>query len=206
MRSVIGLFPTPFMRVQGLLGDDILEPLKARALEARKQANVRTDLLSHTTMVDPKGDRALSHLAEIVTPELAQFGTLLFGEELRWTVKEMWMNVLERGGSQYVHSHANSFISGIFYLTKPHPSAMTVFHKHLSGTDFVFKNDSNAQINQFNGDKWILPEADAGDLVLYPSYLLHGVPPNQGEQRITLALNAIPDRLKSWGYEIRFSR
>ena len=55
---------------------------------------------------------------------------------------------------------------------------------------------------QYNAERWMVPEVDAGDLVLYPSYLLHGVPPNEGEQRLSLALNAIPDRLKSFGYEI----
>ena len=30
-------------------------------------------------------------------------------------------------------------------------------------------------------------------MVLFPSYLMHAVPPNQGERRITLSFNAIPD-------------
>jgi len=30
------------------------------------------------------------------------------------------------------------------------------------------------------------------------------VPPNLGERRITLALNAIPAQLNSWDYVIRF--
>jgi hypothetical protein len=52
----------------------------------------------------------------------------------------------------------------------------------------------------------VLPKAEPGDVVLYPSYLLHEVPPNQGERRMTLALNAIPDRLDSWGYRISFGK
>ena len=42
-------------------------------------------------------------------------------------------------------------------------------------------------------------------MVLFPSYLLHEVPRNQGAQRITMAFNAIPDRLDSWGYSIGLS-
>jgi uncharacterized protein (TIGR02466 family) len=130
----------------------------------------------------------------------------LFGQTLDWRIKEMWMNVLERGGSQFMHTHANSFVSAILYLTRPDPSARTVFHKALGSNEFVFKNDGpDVQVGEFNGDKWILPLAEPGDLVLYPSYLLHGVPPNQGAQRITIALNAIPHRLDSHGYRIGFS-
>jgi hypothetical protein len=42
-------------------------------------------------------------------------------------------------------------------------------------------------------------------MLVFPSYLMHSVPPNQGEQRITLSFNAIPSALKSWDYAIRFS-
>jgi len=41
--------------------------------------------------------------------------------------------------------------------------------------------------------------------VLFPSFLMHAVPPNEGDRRITMAFNAIPTRLDSWGYAIQFS-
>ena len=46
---------------------------------------------------------------------------------------------------------------------------------------------------------------EPGDLVLYPSYLMHAVLTNPGGRRITMALNAIPTTLDSWGYKISFS-
>ena len=42
-------------------------------------------------------------------------------------------------------------------------------------------------------------------MVLFPSYLLHAVPPNPGKRRITLSFNSVPAQLDSWGYVIRFS-
>lgn len=206
MRNVIGLFPTPFMRVEGAVPPDLLQALAERARQSQRAANVRDNLLSHTEMVDPRSDELFAQVSRTALPDIVKFGELMFGETLGWTVKEMWLNVLATNGSQFIHSHANSFVSGIVYVTPSHPSARTVFYRNLGGTEFIFKNDTNARMGQFNGDKWVLPEAKAGDLVLYPSYLLHGVPPNQGGERITVAMNAIPDRLKSWGYEIRFSR
>ena len=56
----------------------------------------------------------------------------------------------------------------------------------------------------YSADKWISPAPDAGDVALFPSYLMHAVPPNAGETRITMAFNAIPTRLDSWGYAITF--
>ena len=165
------------------------------------------DLLSHTEMVDPASENLFSEVADIVAPEVARYGELLFGDQLQWSIKEMWMNVLESGGSQFMHSHANSFASGIIYLSQVDPSSRTMFMRSAGANEFVFKHDAaNPEADQFNADRWAVPEVNPGDLVLYPSYLLHGVPPNQGDIRISLALNAIPDRLKSFDYEIRFSR
>jgi uncharacterized protein (TIGR02466 family) len=204
--EVIGLFPTPLARIPGMIDADLIGRLTDRALADHKDANVATGLLSHTRMLDPGQDPLFAELAEQIVPELAAFGRLLFGELLDWRVKEMWMNVLERGGSQFMHTHANSFISAIVFLTRPDPRAHTVFHRAMGSGEFVFKHDGpNVEVGQFNGDKWILPVAEPGDLVIYPSHLLHGVPPNQGERRITIALNAIPDRLDSHGYRIRFA-
>lgn len=206
MRKVIGLFPTPFMMTKGALNGTLVESLRQRALAGHKEDNAGTNLLSHTEMVDPRSEELFVDVAQAVMPEIGKFGELLFGDRLDWTVKEMWMNVLDPGGSQFMHSHANSFVSGIVYLSDQHPSTRTVFMRNAGGNDFVFKHDaSDEAVNEFNADRWIVPEVGPGDLVLYPSYLLHGVPPNQGARRFSLAMNAIPNRLKSFDYEIGFS-
>ena len=207
MRKVIGLFPTPFMMSEGLLDAATVDGLRRRALSRHQEDNAGTNLLSHTEMVDPGDEALFADVVQRVAPEIDKYGELLFGDRLDWTVKEMWMNVLEPGGSQFMHSHANSFVSGIVYLSDPHPSTRTVFMRNAGGNDFVFKHDAaDEAVNPFKADRWIVPPVKPGDLVLYPSYLLHGVPPNQGERRFSLALNAIPDRLKSFDYEIRFLR
>lgn len=71
----------------------------------------------------------------------------------------------------------------------------------------MFSNyNANSRIGPYNGNKWVLPKIVPGDPVLYPSYLLHEVPMNRGERRVTIALNAIPNRLDSGGYAIEFFR
>lgn len=142
----------------------------------------------------------------MVTPKFAEFGAHLFGERLGWSLKEMWVNVMDLGGHQAMHNHANSFISGVIYLTPTQDASRTVFMKSPGGTDYSFKNDHESVVTgPYNAEKWISPPAEPGDVVLFPSYLMHAVPPNPGERRITLAMNAIPARLDSWGYAIQFS-
>jgi uncharacterized protein (TIGR02466 family) len=206
MDEVFGIFPTPFMRAQGA----IAEPMVARLVE-HFSAKATTDNnssrnLSHTEMVRPSESPLLAEVAALVTPKLVAFGVHLFGERLRWSVTEMWVNVLDTGGRQAMHNHANSFISGVVYLTPTHPSSQTVFMKSPGGTEFMLKNDHpGVTPGEFSADKWVSPAPQPGDLVLFPSYLMHAVPPNQGDRRITLSFNAIPAQLNSWGYVIKFS-
>ncbi|HJW10134.1 MAG TPA: putative 2OG-Fe(II) oxygenase [Albitalea sp.] len=206
MDEVIGLFPIPLLRAPAVLPrplvNGLVEHFSARAV----QDNNSSQHLSHTRLLSPADSPLLVDVAALITPKLVEFGALLFGERQGWSLKEMWVNVLDPGGRQAMHNHANSFVSGVVYLTPTHPGSQTVFMKSPGGTDFIFKNDHAATTpGPYNADKWVSPAPEPGDLVLFPSYLMHAVPPNQGERRITLAFNAIPVRLDSWGYAIKFS-
>jgi len=206
MDHVEPLFPTPLMRSPKLLSPQLIEAAVAAIRGARIEKNLRSDQLYHTEIANPRDNKLFQEMAEVALPKLAEFGQLLFGERLRWTVKEMWTNMLETGGSQTLHAHANSFASGVYYLTPSHPSCRTVFVRAPGGLDFSFRNHTRtAAMGPFNAGKYVLPQADPGDLVLFPSYLYHEVPRNQGEQRITVSFNAIPDSLDCWGYRIQFA-
>jgi hypothetical protein len=206
MPEVIGLFPTPFMKVPGVLGRDLIQGLVDHFSVTADRANNASANLSHTAVLRPSDSPLLVDTAALITPLLGEFGVLLFGERLGWSLKEIWVNVLETGGRQAMHNHANSFISGVVYLTTVHPEARTVFMKSPGGVDFAFKNDHAAVTSgPYNADKWISPPPEPGDVALFPSYLMHAVPDNPGSRRITMAFNAIPTALNSWGYKVSFS-
>ena len=206
MQEVVGLFPTPFMRVPAALRPELVSGLVAHFSAHAAQENNSSANLAHTAMLKPSDSPLLVEAAGAITPLIGDFGALLFGERLGWSLKEMWVNVLDTGGRQAMHNHANSFISGVAYLTRTHPEARTVFMKPPGGTDFSFKNDhAGVETGPYNADKWISMAPEPGDVVLFPSFLLHAVPANPGERRISLAFNAIPTHLDSWGYKISFS-
>ena len=206
MDEIIGLFPTPLMRVSGVLSRTLVQGLIDHFAAQATRDNNTSPNLTHTEMLRPGDSPLFVEAAALITPKLTDFGAQLFGERMGWALKEMWVNVLERGGHQAMHNHANSFISGVVYLTGTHPGSTTVFMKSPGGVDFMFRNDHKGMTpNEFCADKWISPQPQPGDMVLFPSYMMHAVPPNQGERRISLAFNAIPLRLDSWGYVVRFS-
>jgi hypothetical protein len=205
MADVFDLFPVPVMRVESVLGPTLVDGLVAHFAAQADRDNSSSPNLSHTAMLRPGDSPLLVEAAAAITPRLAEFGALLFGERLGWSLKEMWVNVLDAGGRQAMHNHANSFISGVVYLTPTPAESRTVFMKSPGGTDFAFRNDHNGVTpGPYNSDKWVSPEVRPGDVMLFPSYLMHAVPPNPGPRRITMAFNAIPARLNSWDYVISF--
>jgi hypothetical protein len=205
MDEVMGLFPIPFMRAPATLGRPLVEGLIEHFAARATRDNNSSRNLAHTEMLRPGDSPLFVEAAEIITPKLVDFGVHRVGERIGWSLKEMWVNVLDAGGHQAMHNHANSFISGVVYLTPTHPGSQTVFMRAPGGTEFLFKNDHQGMTpGPYSADKWISPPPQPGDLVLFPSYLMHAVPPNQGARRITLSFNAIPVRLDSWGYVIRF--
>ncbi|HVR64664.1 MAG TPA: putative 2OG-Fe(II) oxygenase [Polyangia bacterium] len=206
MDEIFALFPIPFMRAPATLPEALTAKLATHFGAQATRDNNSSANLAHTEMLRPSDSPLLVEAAQLIGPKLVDYGVHLFGERMPWALKEVWVNVLDHGGHQAMHNHANSFVSGVVYLTPTHPGSQTVFMKSPGGTDFLFRNDhARMTPGQFSADKWISPAPQPGDLVLFPSYVLHAVPPNQGQRRITLSFNSIPARLDSWGYTLRFS-
>ena len=204
--ELIGLFPTPFVRVPAALDADLVEGLLRRFSTRASVPNSASAELGHTQLLSPGDSPLLAEVVRQVLPSVVEFGAVMFGERMPWSVKEMWVNVMAPGGHQAVHNHANSFISGIVYLTPIDSATRTVFVKSLGDSGFVFRNDHvDSRHGPYSAEKWVSPQPEPGDLVLFPSYLLHEVPKNPGPNRLTLPFNAIPARLDAWGYRISFA-
>ena len=201
--SLHELFPTPVQFFEGLLDAQevgaVIQAVEARALTQ----NPRSAQLSHTDMLEPGSSPAIDRVAARLLPAVTTFGALMFGDTLEWGIKELWANVLKAGGQQSLHNHANCMVSGVVYLTPTHTASRTVFSRALGGSDFKFAHrNQRTHSSPYNAERWIAPIAQPGDALLFPSYLLHEVPPNPEGVRITLAFNAIPARLDCWGYEV----
>lgn len=204
--QVVPVFPTPILVAPDVVGGEVRDAIIAAARDSRTAANAKSQQLSHTTPVDADEDPLYRPVAAAIRPHLAEFGALLFGERRQWRVKEIWVNLLQNGGAQALHNHANSFISGVVYLTESHAASGTVFHKALGGSEYSFVNqNARTKMGPFSASRWQIPPVSPGDMVLFPSYLLHEVPPNEGAERITIAFNALPDQFESWGYTVKFT-
>jgi len=117
-------------------------------------------------------------------------------EELDFYITQSWINLNKPGHGHFKHSHANSILSGIYYIATVENDGVS-FHDpnakikhHLA---FESKEDERGEYVQ----KGISQSAAAdmrvntGDLLIFPSWLEHGVErnPKATTNRISLAFN-----------------
>jgi uncharacterized protein (TIGR02466 family) len=104
-----------------------------------------------------------------------------------------WMNVNPTGGFNAPHTHPGAHWSGVYYVRQPRVddgisggnSGMIEFLDPRSD----LPNWRILQSRAFRLKRKIRPEA--GEIVLFPSYLVHWVYPNEtGGERVTIAFNA----------------
>ena len=101
---------------------------------------------------------------------------------------EAWANVNGKGDTNAPHIHGGSPWSGVYFVaTDPSPSA---------GGDLFFTDPRTAALmlthpfNIFKTGSRIAVKAEAGRIVIFPSFLYHGVEPYAGETpRISIAFN-----------------
>jgi uncharacterized protein (TIGR02466 family) len=100
-----------------------------------------------------------------------------------------WMNISPPGGFNAPHTHPGAHWSGVYYVSQPAVeqgnSGMIEFLDPRSDLPHwrIFK------ARAFRSKRKIRPEA--GEIVMFPSYLVHWVYPNQtDDNRVTIAFNA----------------
>jgi uncharacterized protein (TIGR02466 family) len=101
-------------------------------------------------------------------------------------ITECWVNVYGQGDSQEAHNHANSVISGIYYVAAPEGCGELLFHAPMSDTMLEPPTTGPNNVNT----PLVALQPQAGEMVLFRSWLRHSVKPTRGkEERISIAFN-----------------
>jgi uncharacterized protein (TIGR02466 family) len=104
-------------------------------------------------------------------------------------IYESWMNILTMHGSVGVHRHYDSVVSAAYYPYVEEGSAPITFVSSTEGFRMldVQHTAPNAPGTYTSNIQHV--EAKTGQLVLFPGWLQHYVPPNKTNMRITLSFN-----------------
>lgn len=140
-----------------------------------------------------RGDTDPSKLPELKTlyDEFQRFVNM-YSDEIgiqRTYIYESWMNILTIHGSVDVHRHYASVISAAFYPYVEKGSSPITFVSSIEGFRMldVQHTVQNAPGTYTSNTQSV--EANTGQLVLFPGWLQHYVPPNKSNLRITLSFN-----------------
>ena len=109
-------------------------------------------------------------------------------EEFDFYITQSWLNITKPGGYHHQHSHANSIISGVFYISTKGDDKIT-----FTDPNYKIKKRihlEHEEFNIWNSTNWFIT-VNNNELVLFPSWLDHRVEPNEEAttDRISISFN-----------------
>ena len=119
-------------------------------------------------------------------------------------VVNCWINKCSRGGRQLPHNHANSFISGTYFVNfVPGIHSPLLFEK----TPFSNRPHMNMDPNHDTGSHNVTGvEHKEGTLLLWESHLTHLYDENNEDDRISISFNVMPETISRAGYGFKLTR
>lgn len=138
----------------------------------------------------PKRDPSFAELKKRLDPHARAFAEALHlefgGRKLR--LDSLWVNVLAPGGVHSGHIHPNSVLSGTYYVDTPKgASALKIEDPRLA---LMMAAPARREDAPEAERTFVYVQPEAGELLLWESYLRHEVPPNGSKRaRVSISFN-----------------
>ena len=133
------------------------------------------------------------YVKEIINPK----------EELDFYITQSWLNITKPGEYHHEHSHQNSIISGVFYISTEEDDKITFSDPNVKIRELI--NFEVKEFNLWNSTTWFFP-VNNNELILFPSWLNHNVDINEKAttDRISISFNTFVKG--TLGREIRLTK
>ena len=128
------------------------------------------------------------NLKEFVTEQLNQYVKTVYKPKYpaEAFVTQSWLNWTRKGEFHHKHAHANSFISGVLYISTDALTDKITFYN----TDYKQLKLASETSDILNSNLWWFP-VKTGDVVIFPSSLTHDVQNVVADNvRVSLAFNS----------------
>jgi uncharacterized protein (TIGR02466 family) len=117
-----------------------------------------------------------------------------------------WVSYKKQDENHAPHNHPNSFISGVYYYTDVPIETPLIFGKKVGAlmTYELLLHKDPKHANEFSSDHYVF-RPKKGDILLFPSFVTHFVPPNpHPEVRTSLSFNLMPET--GWGDNVQLTQ
>lgn len=135
-------------------------------------------------------DPALADISKFIEESVAAYFKAIYvpKNEVSLKVTQSWLNYSKPEEWHHRHAHANSFVSGVFYIKAANAEDRIYFHKD----GYAQIQVTTKEYNLCNSTSWWF-SVNTGMLLLFPSGLTHSVDPVKGDNvRVSLAFNTFP--------------
>ena len=113
-----------------------------------------------------------------------------FNTSLRQVITEAWININQKGHFNNSHDHPGSLFSAVYYVKGGADKGDLELKTPIIPHTYTISNEMVGSFNSFTGHAMVIPPV-TGDLVIFPSWLLHRVNMSQSEEeRISIAFNS----------------
>lgn len=175
----LSFLPITFYEFQS--SDELVE----KTLELISSVQMRKNTSNHASITDLFFDDDLFSWFESCIDSAKQ--DIGIPKNIELPITSCWVNKTSKLQAHHNHNHANSFLSGIYYLTDNHSGGITNFSKKNSYLDFFewlrFQHNPSFLISQSFTPK-------KGTLLLFPSSIKHNVSSVKDiSTRYTIAFN-----------------
>ncbi len=193
--EIIELFPTPVMlrNYEGDLTKTVKFLDSCKMVGDFPQAYGTNSQDVH--ILDNKQCHSLKHfILESVTTFASK---ILNYDYTEYAISISWISYKQPGQFHTTHTHPNSLISGVFYYGEYEENTPAIsFHKSIGGINASYllaKPNLDPEADQtYSAEQFNVP-IKTNTLLLFPSHLLHSVPPNETDKvRKSLAFNVLP--------------
>lgn len=161
------------------------EALYKKALELKKSKpghNWDSGVYNSLDAVDIRNDPHVKEFITVAKSHAHQFLTEIGGKKYKGIeCRDCWFNVYEKGDYQEIHTHANSHLSVVYYISVPENSGQIIFSNPTYFSESMPIDDNSGSTRYTPGDS---------DILIFKSNLAHRVSRSQSVQlRVSLALN-----------------
>jgi uncharacterized protein (TIGR02466 family) len=182
--TINSIFPTPIYvsKLNRELTKKELSFIDKTKLDVYKNEGNTTSndnyILNHKAFKDLKEDldlRVKDYFEKVISPT----------DAITSYITQSWLNYTEINQYHHKHTHANSLVSGVFYINCDDKFDKIKFFNDTYKTIKLEIKDWNI----WNSESWWF-SVKTGDVILFPSSLSHMVETKQGDNtRISLAFN-----------------
>jgi uncharacterized protein (TIGR02466 family) len=185
-------FPTPIWHF--ILEDcQALNTSLLKEVQAEQQRDPKgekwSNILGWHSASDLQRRESFAGFTKIINENVLEVATCLYWDlsKIALDIKSCWAIVNGKTAANSVHNHPNSILSGVYYLQATDNCGVISFQDPRSAAQMLVPPMTEFSL-------WTLPkisyQPQAGTMLLFPSWLLHGVEMNMSDDlRISLSFN-----------------